>query len=43
MKCVYMSCRHVIMVDSTNVISWVGKDLRDRGGDTLKIWNLEQN
>lgn len=23
-KCVCVSCRHVIMVDLTNVISWVG-------------------
>lgn len=26
-KCVYISCRHVIMVDSINVISWIRSDL----------------
>lgn len=36
-KCVYISCRHVIM-DSINVISWVRPDLeRDRGRDVEKV------
>ncbi len=41
-KSVYISCRHVIIVDLINVISRVRPDLEcDRGRETWKKWNLE--
>ncbi len=39
---VYISCRHVIMVDSITVISWVRRDLDcDRGREMWKSQNVE--
>lgn len=37
-KCVYISWRHVIMVDSINLISWVRPDLvHDRGKEASEV------